>query len=91
MGTAIVRRACRRHQRCELDEGVDRDEDRTRGQRSTRHAIGHPDRNGRRVLIVLAEPHLTALSHASFYENRLAVQRMPGIVNGYVLSVVGGM
>ena len=41
--------------------------------------------------IGLAEPDLAAMSHAALYENRLAVQRMPGIVNGYVLGVVGGM
>jgi hypothetical protein len=31
------------------------------------------------------------MSHAALHANRLAVQRMPRIVNGDVLSVVGGM
>ena len=57
----------------------------------TRHAIRHPDWNRGRALIGLAEPDLATLSHAALHENRLAMQRMPGIVNGYVLSVVGGM
>ena len=91
MGDAIVRRVCRGHQRGEHDQGFDRYEDRTRGQRGTRHAISHPHRNRGRALIVLAEPHLAALSHAPLHENRLAVQRMPRIVNGDVLSVVGRM
>ena len=91
MGDAIVRRAGGSHQRCELDEGIDRYEDGTRRQRSTRDAIGHPDRNRRRARIGLAEPHLAPLSHAALYDNRLAVERMPRIVNGDLLSVVGGM
>jgi hypothetical protein len=91
MGDAIVRRACGGHQRCQLHQAFDRDEDRTSGQRRTRHAISHPDRNCGRALIVLAQPHLAALSHAALHENRLAVQRMPRIVNGYVRSVVGRM
>jgi hypothetical protein len=31
------------------------------------------------------------MAYAAPRENRLAVQRMPRIVNGYVLSVVGRM
>ena len=91
MGDAIVRRARGRHQRGELDEGVDSDDDGTNRQRGTRHAIRHPDRNRGRALILLAEPDLAALSHAALHANRLAVQRMPRIVNGDVLSVMGGM
>jgi len=91
MGDAIVRRASGIHQRCELDEGFDRHEDWTRRQRGTRDAIGHPDRNGRRALIGRAEPHLAALPHAALHDDRLAIQRMPGIADGYFFSVVGGM
>jgi hypothetical protein len=91
MRDAIVRRVCGGHQRGEFHEGFDRDEDRTCRQRRTRHAISHPDRDCGCALIVLAEPHLATLSHAALHDNRLAVQRMPGIVNGYVLSVVGRM
>ena len=91
MGDAIVRRAGGSHQRCELDEGIDRYEDGTRRQRSTRDAIGHPDRHCGRSLIVLTQPHLAALPHAALDENRLAMLRMPRIVNGDLLSVVGGM
>ena len=88
---AIVRRARGVHQRCEFGKGIDRDQDGTDGQRGTRHAIRHPHRNRGRALIVLAEPHVAAMPHAALHENRLAVQRMPGIVNGYLLSVVGGI
>jgi hypothetical protein len=91
MGDAIVRRACGGHQQGELHEGFDRDEDRTSGQRRTRHAISHPDRNCGRALIGLAKPDLATMSHAALHEQRLAVKRMPRIVNGDVLSVVGGM
>ena len=69
----------------------DRDEDRTGRQRGTGHAIRHPDRNRGRALIVLAQPDLAAVPHAALHGNGLAVQWMPGIVNRYVLSVVGGM
>ena len=92
MGDAIVRRRpCGGHQRRELDQGGDRYEDWTNRESGTRHAIGHPDRNRGRALIVLAEPDLTALSHAALHEHRLALQRMPRIVNGDGLSVVGRM
>ena len=56
----------------------------------TRHAISHPDRN-RRALIVLAQPDLAAMPNAALDENRLAMKRMPGIVNDYFFSVVGRM
>jgi hypothetical protein len=88
---AILRRAGGAYQCRQLGQRVDRDEDGPRGQRRTGHPIRHPDRNGGRALIGLAEPHLVALPHAALYENRLAVQRMPGIVNGDLLSVVGRM
>jgi hypothetical protein len=88
---AIVRRARGVHQCRQLGQRIDRDEDRPRGHRGTGHAIRHPDRNRGRALIVLAEPHFAAMPHAALHENRLAMQRMPGIVNGYVFSVVGGM
>ncbi len=87
----MVRRAGGSHQRDELAQGVDRYEDGPRRQRRTRDAVGHPDRNGRRVLFGLAKPHLAALSHAALHANRLPMQRMPGIVNGDFFSVVGGM
>lgn len=86
-----MRRAGGGHQRRELEEAFDRNEDRTNRECGTRHAIGHPNWNRGRALIWLAEPDLAAMSHAALHENRLAVQRMPGIVNGDVLSVVGGM
>jgi hypothetical protein len=77
------------HQRCEFGKGLDRHQGGTGGQRGTRHAIRHPHRNRGRVL--LAEPDIAALPHTALHENRLAVQRMPAIVNGDLLSVVGGM
>ena len=43
------------------------------------------------ALTLLAQPDFTAMSHAALHANGLAVQWMPRIVNGYVLSVVGGM
>jgi len=91
MGDAIVRRACSGDQGRKLAERFDRDEDRTNRQRGTRDAIRHPDRNGGRARIVIAEPDLAALSHAALHENRLAVPRMPRIVNDYFFSVVGRM
>ena len=91
MGDAIVRRVRGGQQRRELDEGFDRNENGANREGGTRHAIGHPDRNRGRALLLVAEPDLATLSYAALHENRLAVQGMPGIVNGYVLSVVGGM
>jgi len=88
---AIVRRVGGAHQRGQLIEGFDRDEDRTHGERGTRHAIRHPHRNRSRTLIMFAEPDLATMTHAALHQNRLAMQRMPRIVNGYLLSVVGGM
>ena len=91
MGDAIVRRACPGHQRRELDESVDRHEDGTERERSTRYAVRHPDGNRGRTLIVLAEPHVSAVSHAMLPGDCLPVQRMPWVMNSDLLSVVGRM
>jgi len=90
MGDAIVRRACSGDQGQKLGECVDGDQDRPLRQRGTRDAIRHPNRNGGSAL-TLAQPDVTAMSHAALHANGLAVQWMPRIVDGYVLSVVGGM
>ena len=60
-------------------------------QRGTGDAIRHPHGNRGRLLVVLAQPELATLPHAALNENRLAVQRMPRIVDRDLLSVVGGM
>jgi hypothetical protein len=91
MGDVIVRRACGGHQRGELSEGFDGNEDGTGGECGTRHAIRHPDRNRGRARIALAQPDLATMSHAALHHQRLAVQWMPRIVNGDLLSVVGRM
>jgi hypothetical protein len=91
MGDAIVRRARSGHQRGELSEGFDRDEDGTCGECGTRHTIRHPDRNRGRARLAFAQPDLAPMSHAALHEQRLAVQWMPRVVNRDVLSVVGGM
>jgi hypothetical protein len=91
MGDAIVRRACSGDQGRKLGEGFDGDEDRTTRQCGTRDAIRHPHRNRGGALILLAQPDFTAMSHAPLHANSLAMQWMPRIVNGYVLSVVGRM
>jgi hypothetical protein len=90
-GDAIVRRASGLHQRRQFGEGFDGDADRAGRQRGAGHAIRHPDRNRGGPLLRLAQPDLAALSHTALHENRLAVERMPRIVNGDVLSMVGGM
>ena len=77
------------YQRGQLGERFDRDEDGAEGQRGAGHAVRHPHGNGGRVLILLAEPHVTPVAHAAPNKNHLAMQRMPAIVNGDVLSVVG--
>jgi hypothetical protein len=93
MGDAIVRRRpCGgHHQRRELAKRLDRHEDGTNRECGTRRAIGHPDRNRGDALLLLAQPDVTAMSHAALHANGLAMQRMPRIVNGDLLSVVGGM
>jgi hypothetical protein len=88
---AILRRARGDHQRRQLAQRFDRDHHWTDRERRTGHAIRHPDRNRRGALIVGVEPHLAAMPHAPLHQNRSAMQRMPGIVNGDVLSVMGGM
>jgi hypothetical protein len=90
-GDAIVRRAPGVDQRGQRGQSFDRDDDRTNGQRGTGHAIGHPDRNRRRALIMLAEPDLATIPHAALHDKRLAVQRMPRIVDRDLLGVVGRM
>ncbi len=91
MGHTITRRASRRNYRRQLGEGLHRDETRTDGQHRTRQAIRHPDGNGGRVLILFAQPELLTRSYRPLNIQRLAVQGMPTIVNGDLLSVVGGM
>lgn len=91
MRHTITRRARGRNDQCQLGEGLHRDETGTDGQRGTRHAIRHPDGNRGRVLVVIAEPELATRADDASNIQRLAVQRMPAIVNGDLLSVVGGM
>lgn len=86
---AIVRRAGGSDQGREFGERLDGDEDRTGRHRGAGHAIGHPDRNRCRAVILLNQPHLTTMTHAAPHQNRLAMQRMPAVVNRDVLSVVG--
>ena len=84
-----MRRARGGDQRGKLGEGFDRDEDGAEGQCGASHSVGHPHRNGSGVLILLAQPHVTTVAHASLDENRLAMQRMPRVMNDDVLSAVG--
>ena len=91
IGDAIVRRVGGIDQRGEFGEGFNRDEDRADRERGTRHAIRHPHRYRGRRLIVFAQPQLATLPRTAPSEHRLAMQRMPRIVNGDLLSVVGGM
>ncbi len=91
IGDAIVRRVGGIDQRGEFGEGFNRDEDRADRECGTRHAIRHPHRNRGRGLILLAEQELATMPHAALHQNRLAMQRMPGIMNRYLLSVVGRM
>ena len=86
---AIVRRAGGRDQGREFGERLDGDEDRAGRHCGAGGAIGHPDRDRCRAVIVLNKPHLTTMAHAAPHENRLAMQRMPAVMNGDVLSVVG--
>jgi hypothetical protein len=91
IGDAIVRRAGGGDQRGQLGEGFDGHEGTTRRQRGAGCPIRHPHRNRGGLLVLRAEPDITAMTYAPLHDNRLPVQRMPGIVNRYVLSVVGGM
>jgi hypothetical protein len=86
---AIVRRARGGDQRGQFGEGFDRYEDGAEGQCGAGHSVGHPHRNGSDVLILLAQPHVTTVAHAPLHENRLAMQRMPRVMNDDVLSAVG--
>jgi hypothetical protein len=76
-------------QRGQLGERLDRDEDGAEGQRGAGHAVRHPHGNGGRLLILLAEPHVTTVAQAPLHENRLAMQRVPAVMNDDVLSAVG--
>ena len=91
IGDAIVCRAGGVDQCDQLRQGVDRDEDRTRRQEGAGRTIRHPHRNRRGLLVLITEPDITAMPYAPPHDDRLAMQRMPGIVNGDLLSVVGGM
>ncbi|HYN09671.1 MAG TPA: hypothetical protein VES67_19980 [Vicinamibacterales bacterium] len=91
MGDTITRRAGGRNYRRQLGQCVHRDETRADGQHGTRHAIRHPDGNRGRVLVSIAQPQLATRAYRAPNTHGLAVQRMPGIVNGDLLSVVGGM
>jgi hypothetical protein len=91
MGHTITRRAGRRNYRRQLDEGVHRDETWPHGQRGTRQAIRHPDGNRGGLLVLIAQPELTTRTDGASHIQRLAMQRMPAIVNRDLLSVVGGM
>jgi hypothetical protein len=54
IGDAIVRRASGVHQRRQLGQRVNRDQDETDRQAGTGDAIRHPDRNRRRADVVVA-------------------------------------
>jgi hypothetical protein len=86
-----VRRAGGGDQRGQLGEGFDGHEGRTFRQRGAGCPIRHPHRNRGGLLVLIAEPDITAMPYAPQHDDRLAMQRMPGIVNGDLLSVVGGM
>jgi hypothetical protein len=91
MGDTITCRAdCCNHRR-QLGQGVHRNETRADGQHGTRHAICHPDGNRGRALVLIEEPELATRANRASNMQGLAVQRMPGIVDGDLLSVVGGM
>jgi hypothetical protein len=88
---AIVRLARGFDQRGELGERLDGNEDWADGQRRTRDTVRHPDGNRRGALVVRVQPDFVAVTYPALHENRLAIQRMPRIVNRDLLSVVGGM
>jgi len=91
IGHAIVRRASGAHQRRQLGQRVDRDQDGTDGEGGTGDAIRHPDRNRGRAAVGVAQPEVTTGADGAPSKNGLAVQRMPRIVDRDLLSVVGGM
>ena len=76
-------------QRGQLGQRFDRYEDGADGQRRAGHAVRHPHGNGGRLVILLAEPHVTTVAQAPLHENRLAMQRVPAIMHDDVLSTVG--
>jgi len=88
---AIVHLSRGRNQGRQLDQRVNRDETRTYRECGAGDAIGHPHRNRGRPVCFIAQPEFATGADAALHENRLAMQRMPGIVNGYLLSVVGRM
>ncbi len=91
MGDTITRRSGGGNYRRQLRQRLHGDESRAHGQHGTRQAIRHPDGNRGCVLVVIAQPQLATRTHRAPNTQGLAVQRMPEIVNGDVLSVVGGM
>jgi len=91
MRHTITRRVSRRNYRRQFGEGVHRNETWTDGQHGTRQPIRHPDGNRGAVLIVIAQPELATRADGAPHLQGLAVQRVPAIVNGDLLSVVGGM
>jgi hypothetical protein len=91
MRHTITRRTSDRNDRRQLGEGLYRDKTGTDRQRGTRHAIRHPNGNRGGVLVVIAQPELATRANRASHLQGLAVQRMPAIVNGDLLSVVGGM
>lgn len=76
-------------QRGQLGQRFDRYEDGADGQRGAGHAVCHPHGNGGRVLILLAEPHVTTVAQAPLHDNCLAMQRVPAVMNDDMLSTVG--
>jgi hypothetical protein len=91
MGAAIVRRARGVDQHSKLGQRVERDKDRTGGQRRADHPIGHPHWDGGDVLVVIRQPELAPRAYRPPHDEGLAVQRMPRIVDRDLLSVVGRM
>jgi hypothetical protein len=91
MGLTITRGASRCNHRRQLSQGRHRSETRPDRQHRTRHAIRHPDRNGCRRRVVIAQPEFATRAYRAPNLQGLAVQRMPRVVNGDLLSVVGGM
>lgn len=91
IGDAIVRRAGDVDQRDQLGQGFDGHEGGTSRQRGAGRTIRHPHRNRGGLLVLLAEPDITAMPYDPLHQNRVAVQRMPRVVNRDVLSVMGRM
>jgi hypothetical protein len=91
MRDTITRGANRCNHRREFGQSGHRNEPRPDGQPRTRHAIRHPDRNGRGRRVVIAQPEFATRAYRAPNLQSLAVQRMPRIVDGDLLSVVGGM